>query len=152
MGRRTLFKQKLADFILELAAQGLTDKEIAEKCGIACSTLYLWKNKHKNFSEAVQASKDAASDLVEAALFRRAIGYSHPETKVIVSEAVGVVTEEVTKHYPPDTKAAEFWLKNRRPKKWREQSEVKHTGLEELIMKSKQEPSEEDEEDGAGKD
>jgi len=31
------------------------------------------------------------------------------------------------KHYPPDTTAAIFWLKNRQPAKWREKQEVETT-------------------------
>lgn len=34
-----------------------------------------------------------------------------------------VVTKEVVKHMPPDTAAAIFWLKNRRPDKWRDKVE-----------------------------
>ena len=32
---------------------------------------------------------------------------------------------EVDKHYPPDSTAAIFWLKNRQPKVWRDRVEQK---------------------------
>ncbi len=149
-GRPTKFTERLAGKILDLAKTGHLDKQIAEECGIALSTLNLWKAQHPSFSEAIKSSKDVATDMVEAALFRRAIGYSHPETKIIVSEVTGIATEEITKHYPPDTKAAEFWLKNRRPKKWREKSEVEvgKLTLEALIAASKLPDPKEDEDDG----
>lgn len=38
-----------------------------------------------------------------------------------------VVTKEVVKHMPPDTVAAIFWLKNRRPDKWRDRVENVNT-------------------------
>jgi hypothetical protein len=30
----------------------------------------------------------------------------------------------LTKHYPPDTTACIFWLKNRKPKEWRDRAEL----------------------------
>ncbi len=47
------------------------------------------------------------------------MGYSHPA--VHVSNYQGDITlTPITKHYPPDTVAAIFWLKNRQPAKWRD--------------------------------
>nr|DAV18236.1 MAG TPA: terminase small subunit [Caudoviricetes sp.] len=39
-----------------------------------------------------------------------------------------VTTKKVTKHVAPDTGAAAFWLKNRKPNVWRDKQEVEHTG------------------------
>lgn len=39
-----------------------------------------------------------------------------------------VVTKEVTKYYPPDTGAAAFWLKNRKPETWRDKKETELSG------------------------
>jgi len=54
-------------------------------------------------------------------LFLRARGYSHEAVKVMSrggkEEPVMVPYVE---HYPPDTTACIFWLKNRRPDLWRE--------------------------------
>lgn len=33
---------------------------------------------------------------------------------------------EYIEHYPPDTTAAIFWLKNRQPAKWRDKKEVEN--------------------------
>ena len=33
---------------------------------------------------------------------------------------------EYIEHYPPDTTAAIFWLKNRQPGKWRDKKEVEN--------------------------
>jgi transcriptional regulator with XRE-family HTH domain len=46
---------------------------------------------------------------------------SVPETKLIV-------TKRVTKHVPPDTRAAVFWLANRQPDAWKNESKIEHTG------------------------
>ena len=44
-------------------------------------------------------------------------------------------TEEV--HYPPDTVAMIFWLKNRRPDKWRDRQEIEqhNTGEINIVVK-----------------
>lgn len=39
-----------------------------------------------------------------------------------------IVTKEVIKQIAPDTGAAAFWLKNRKPDVWRDKQEVEHTG------------------------
>jgi hypothetical protein len=58
---------------------------------------------------------------VEASLYRRAIGYTVSEEKMFYNSKGGYVhKEESVKHYPPDTTAAIFWLKNRNPKMWRD--------------------------------
>ena len=51
--------------------------------------------------------------------------------------AAGVVP--YTEHYPPDTTACIFWLKNRQKAAWRDRQEVEHSGkvsLEELVSGS----------------
>lgn len=146
-GRPSKFNERLAQRIMALAKKGFTDREIAEECGIALSTLKLWKGRHKGFSAALNASKNVANEMVEAALFQRAIGYSHPDTKIFVTEH-GIHTETVTKHHPPSEDAAKFWLKNRAPKRWREKQEVEHSGkltLDELVTGSFETPTKEEE-------
>ena len=45
-------------------------------------------------------------------------------TKFATSEGRITDSKEYTEHYPPDTTAAIFWLKNRQPEKWRDKKEV----------------------------
>ena len=33
---------------------------------------------------------------------------------------------EIVEHYPPDTTACIFWLKNRQPGRWRDRVDVQH--------------------------
>jgi hypothetical protein len=59
-------------------------------------------------------------------VLNRAIGYSHPDVKIIFREGdKEPVYAPFVKHYPPETAAAIFWLKNRQPERWRERHEVK---------------------------
>ena len=58
------------------ARNGLTDEQIAANIGCACSTLYDWKGKYSEISEALKRGKDIVDIQVENALLKRALGYS----------------------------------------------------------------------------
>jgi len=86
---------------------------------VAESTFNLWKTVHPEFSESLKGGKDLVDAEVAAKLFHRAMGYEHED--VHVSNYQGVITvTPLVKHYPPDTTAAIFWLKNRQPQRWRD--------------------------------
>lgn len=89
------------------ARDGLTDEQIAEKMGITTSTLYNWKNKHSEISEALKKGKEVVDVEVENALLKLAKS--------------GNITAII------------FWLKNRRPDKWRDkQKDVEDEHLEDV--------------------
>ena len=72
---------------------------------------------------AVYTAKDAAAraaEEVENALLKRATGYD--------------TDGETPKHVPPDVRAAIFYLKNRRPKSWKDKQEVAVTELPEIRL------------------
>jgi len=100
-----------------------TATQIAEHLGISTRTLYSWLEVHPEFLQAVTRRRKDADDQVVSALFRRALGYEYVEvTKKVEEGGEGgpSVTETTTpKHMPPDTKAAQHWLNNRRPEEWR---------------------------------
>lgn len=110
-----------------LAEKGLTDLELAEIFDVAESTVSLWKTEHPEFSEALKQGKEISDTKVERSLYERATGYSHPEDKIFNNDGVPLVVATI-KHYPPDTAAAIFWLKNRRSREWREKVDVEHSG------------------------
>ena len=102
------------------ARDGLTDEQIAARIGITTSTLYDWKNKYSEFSEALKRGKEVVDRLVENALLKRALGYSYTE----ITYEGGVETKRVVKEVVPDTTAQIFWLKNRKPEDWRDKREI----------------------------
>lgn len=107
--------------ILALAETGATDAQISKQVGIPLSTLSSWKKQHPSFLEALKASKDVADDMVEIALFQRACGYKHKAVKHFFDSKWGEIhTVKYIEHYPPDTTACIFWLKNRRRDDWRD--------------------------------
>lgn len=48
-----------------------------------------------------------------------ALWATHVEDDIRVCDGV-IITTPTTRHYPPDTTACIFWLKNRRPDLWRD--------------------------------
>ncbi len=121
-GRKSGFNSKILGTILRLIEAGKTEAEIAEVIGVCLKTIANWKGKHPELLHAVREARQVADDLVEASLYQRAVGYTHPEEKVFQYEG-GVVTHDTKKHYPPDTAAAMFWLRNRQPGRWKEKVE-----------------------------
>lgn len=121
-GRPSAFKEEYLEQATKLCRLGATDKEIADFFGVAESTLNKWKLEKPGFSESLKAGKMLADARVAEALFSRATGYSHPD--VHISSYMGDVTvTPITKHYPPETLACIYWLKNRQPEIWRDKRE-----------------------------
>lgn len=92
------------------ARDGLTDEQIAKNIGISESTLYDWKKKYPDFSKALKRGKDVVDFEVENALLKSAM--------------------------EGNTTAQIFWLKNRRPDKWRDKPEM--PGDSENLKKAKE--------------
>ncbi len=102
---------------------GAIDKDLADFFEVSEKTINNWKKEHPEFLQSIKAGKEIADAKVAKSLYERANGYSHPD--VHVSNYQGKVTiTDLTKHYPPETTAAIFWLKNRQPGKWRDRKEV----------------------------
>lgn len=102
------------------ARDGLTDEQIAHNMGVSTKTLYNWKKKNLPILQALKRGKDVVDLEVENALLKRALGYDYQEQRIEVSEKDGKKVIQTVKHVAPDTTAQIFWLKNRRPDKWRD--------------------------------
>lgn len=76
------------------ARDGLTDEQIAHNMGCSRSTLNDWRNKYPDISNALKKGKEVVDYEVENAL--------------LASALAGNVTAQI------------FWMKNRRPDKWRD--------------------------------
>ena len=63
------------------------------------------------------------------ALYHRAVGYEQEEVKIFMpAGAKKAVLVPFTAKIAPDTSAAIFWLKNRRPDEWRDKQDIQHGG------------------------
>ena len=115
------------------ARDGLSDEQIAKKCGIATATLYDWKNKFPEFSDALRKGKEVVDVEVENALYKKTLGYKislkktfkvrkieySKETGKKISEKEELVEGEDEIYVQPDTVAQMYWLNNRKPAQWR---------------------------------
>lgn len=110
------------------ARDGLIDTEIARLMEINPDTLYTWKKKFPKIAEALKRGKDVVDRQVENSLLKRALGYEYDEVKEIY-EGDKLKEKTITKKMiVPDTTAQIFWLKNRKPDKWRDKPEVAKQG------------------------
>lgn len=114
---------------------GATDADLADEFGVTTQTIKNWRSKYPEFFSAIKLSKMAADNEIERSLYQRAHGYSVDTVKVFCNKDGDVTRVPVREHFPPDPTAMIFWLKNRKPKEWRDKSEVEVPGLSALAEK-----------------
>jgi hypothetical protein len=99
---------------------------------ISKDTYYRWMNTFSEFSDAIKRGKAPVDVQVENALLKSALGHTVTLKKPIkvkvekqlagkgkiVEERIEYAEEEV--YIPPQAVSQIFWLKNRRPDKWRD--------------------------------
>lgn len=90
------------------ARDGLTDEQIAKNMGISVKTLYRWQEQYSQICQSLKKGKEVVDYQVENALLSSAL--------------------------EGNTTAQIFWLKNRRPDKWRDKQkeETDKTALDKL--------------------
>jgi hypothetical protein len=126
MARPSKYDPAFPEQARKLCLLGATDLEIADFFEVSVASLYRWKNEHPEFCEALKEGKAEADKRVEESLYQRALGYSHEAVKIF-NNGGEIITANYREHYPPDTTAAIFWLKNRQPERWRDKHEVEHS-------------------------
>ena len=129
-GRPSKYSTINLDQVKKLVLRGWTDLQMSDFFGVDETTWHRWKEKHPEFCQSLKDWKVEADAIVERCLFERATGYSHPEDKIFKPAGEDPTIVPTIKHYPPDTVAGIFWLKNRQPGKWREKQDVslEHSG------------------------
>jgi len=120
------------------ARDGLSDEQIAKNVGINKATLYEWIKRFPDISAAIKKGKAPVDFEVENALLKRALGYDYEEETTEIEEvpsgkvdAMGQPImktkrhiKRIKRHVPGDPAAQIFWLKNRKPDRWRDKPEV----------------------------
>lgn len=128
-GRPSSYRGEYAEQAYKLCLLGATDADMADFFGVAESTLNNWKQAHPEFLESLKRGKVVADATVADSLYRRANGWEHDAVKIVADARTGDRTiVPYVEHYPADTTAAIFWLKNRRPDIWRDKQAVEHSG------------------------
>jgi len=123
MGAPTKYSKALIPIAQAMCEVGATDEELAEKFGVDVWTIWNWKKKHPDFSQAVKRAKAVEDDRVEskmldsiisgkkdfnttAAIFwlksRRREVYNQPDSNQPVVQQLFVnLDPEKMKHLPP---------------------------------------------------
>ena len=91
------------------ARDGLTDEQIADKLGISKDTFYKYKKKYPDFSDSLKRGKEIIDYEVENALLKNALN--------------GNITAQI------------FWLKNRKPKQWKDKVDIEGEANKETLNK-----------------
>lgn len=101
---------------------GATDAELAAALDITPMSLGNWKRQNEKLFCTLKEAKAQADSKVVKSLYERAQGYSHKQVEFMIVK--GKLRKiETIKHYPPDTTACIYWLKNRRPDDWADRSQ-----------------------------
>lgn len=135
--RLDLFKEHRIEMLAEareLGRAAATEFQIAQHFGVDTRTINQWAARDPEFAAAIRIGRDLADDMVERALYHKAMGYSYPSEKVFHSAETGVVRVPIIEHVPPDTTSMIFWLKNRRRSEWTDQQNIRVDG--ELTVKA----------------
>ena len=113
------------------ARDGLTNDQIAHNMGISIRTFMDWLNRFPAISAALKAGKAPVDIEVENALLKSALGFEYEETITEIEELPGgkqmKQIRKVKKYNPPNSTAQIFWLKNRRPDRWRDKQDISGT-------------------------
>lgn len=123
------------------ARDGLTNEQIADNLGIGKTTFYRMIKEHSELLEHLKKGKEVIDYEVENALLKRALGYKYEEKtyESIYNKELDMYTEKltkrVTKQVAPDTTALIFWLKNRKPKQWRDKVDIEGESNKETLNK-----------------
>jgi hypothetical protein len=79
---------------------------------------------YPDFCTAIKGTRELADAKVEQSLYKRACGLYRTVERATKDGSIITLQEEV----PPDTAAAFIWLKNRKPKDWRDKQEMELSG------------------------
>jgi catechol-2,3-dioxygenase len=87
---------------------------------------------YPEFATSIKEGKAPADAKVEMSLYKKALGFEVTEKRALVVGTgeyahIEMVTE--TRYVPPDNTSCIFWLKNRKPDKWRDKHDVEHSGV-----------------------
>lgn len=137
------YKDTSAD-ILNLIAQGYSNKDACQKVGIDEATFYRWMNEKSEFCKSVKEAQKQGDlvriNSVEAALLDVARGFEYEEVKTEyesqLNQATGKYEPTIKKQVRtkkrviPQTEAIKFYLTNKAPEEWKNRQEHDIPNLE----------------------
>ena len=106
-----------------MARDGYTEKEIAQKMKISPGQLQRLRDNDAKIRKALDHGKMTTDYLVEKALLKSALGFQRKQVKITsiirYGKLVETQKEELTEEVAPNVTAAQTWLYNRCPDKWK---------------------------------
>ena len=116
----------------------MTDRQIAERLGVAYSSFNLYKKNKAEFSELIKEGRQNLVFELKGNLIRASKGYTYSEKKIIKERDENgnmvVVREEISEKYMrPDVAATNLLLKNYDKENWAndpQELELKKKALE----------------------
>lgn len=106
-----------------MARDGYTDKEIAQKMKISPGQFQRLRDNDAKIRKALDHGKMTTDYLVEKALLKSALGFQRKQVKITsiirYGKLVETQKEELTEEVAPNVTAAQTWLYNRCPDKWK---------------------------------
>lgn len=127
MARPTGYRVEYEEQAFKLCLMGATNEQLADFFNVNADTIYEWQKVHKAFSEILKDGRERADAEIGKALYHRAKGYNHKAVKIFNDNGSPLIVEYI-EHYPPDTTACIFWLKNRQRGQWRDKQDHEHSG------------------------
>ena len=118
-GRPTAYRREFCELAHNYCLLGATNPELAGFFDVAPRTIDNWIASHPAFAEAVREGRVVADARVARCLYERAVGYSCTVERTVLHAGEERTLKNVV-HYPPDTRACIFWLRNRRRAAWSE--------------------------------
>lgn len=110
----------------KMCALGATPADLAEAFDVDLATIGQWQVSHPEFADALRLGKDHAVPRVEHSLYQRAVGYSYKAQKAYKGAIM-----EYRVDVPADPAAAQFYLMNACPERYRVPSKIEAAAGEE---------------------
>lgn len=107
---RTRYDESFPQRAYQLAREGFTDAQIAVRLGVSASTFYSYRQKYRDFLEALAEGRNELDLNVENRLMDLVLGRCVVTTTV--TDDLGR-TKTTTRTVPPNLKAIIYWLEKR---------------------------------------
>ncbi len=127
------YRKKYFAIIVAMARKGNTKAEIAQALRIHRDTLYEWFKKRPDLQEAYDIASEGRVREVEAAFFKRAVGYTTQIREVEIDPSdpkrekiLSVKVKDVER--PPSVTAGMFILTNKLGSEYKNRQSVEHSG------------------------
>lgn len=109
----TGYKKEYDKIAYQMSLLGATAEEMATAFGISQPTIYDWREWFPSFDKAIREGQIVADAKVAHSLYKRAVGYTVKETKIVPLNGM-IRKVPVLVHIHPDVTAAKLWLCARR--------------------------------------